>query len=211
MASWVSAAMRRAGGVVGITIASIRNEGLAAPGALRLRIAPLSSTAVTHNAADGTERREARPQYPARGQRRRRDSSNHRSSKEPMNDSTSSRDFKPDLVRGYIGAEQLSASEGNRLTLRKVRSAFATHAHDCGGSAVQIASLTEKIRYMTEHLRAHHKDKASMRGLVAMLERRKKLLKYLRRSDGDAYGEVIYRLGLKDRSFVEDKYKTSKK
>ena len=73
MASWVSAAMRRAGGVVGITIASIRNEGLAAPGALRLRIAPLSSTAVTHNAADGTERREARPQYPARGQRRRRD------------------------------------------------------------------------------------------------------------------------------------------
>jgi ribosomal protein S15P/S13E len=50
-----------------------------------------------------------------------------------------------------------------------------------------------------------------MRGLVAMLERRKKLLKYLRRSDGDAYGEVIYRLGLKDRSFVEDKYKTSKK
>jgi len=185
--------MRRAGGVVGITIASIRNEGLAAPGALRLR--------------------EARPQYPARGQRRRRDSSsNHRSgSKEPMNDSTSSRDFKPDLVRGYLGAEQLSASEGNRLTLRKVRSAFATHAHDCGGSAVQIASLTEKIRYMTEHLRAHHKDKASMRGLVAMLERRKKLLKYLRRSDGDAYGEVIYRLGLKDRSFVEDKYKTSKK
>ena len=203
--------MRRAGGVVGITIASIRNEGLAAPGALRLRIAPLSSTAVTHNAADGTERREARPQYLAPGQWRRPDSSNHGFSKEPMNDSTSSRDFKPDLVRGYLGAEQLSASEGNRLTLRKVRSAFATHAHDCGGSAVQIASLTEKIRYMTEHLRAHHKDKASMRGLVAMLERRKKLLKYLRRSDGDAYGEVIYRLGLKDRSFVEDKYKTSKK
>ena len=112
---------------------------------------------------------------------------------------------------GYPGAAQRSAGEGNRLTLRKVRSAFATHAHDCGGSAVQIASLTEKIRYMTEHLRAHHKDKASMRGLVAMLERRKKLLKYLRRSDGDAYGEVIYRLGLKDRSFVEDKYKTSKK
>jgi hypothetical protein len=43
-----------------------------------------------------------------------------------------------------------------------------------------------------------------------MLERRKKLLKYLRRRDGDSYGEVIYRLGLKDRSFVEDKYpKTS--
>jgi len=71
---------------------------------------------------------------------------------------------------------------------------------------VQIAALTERIRYMTDHLRTHRKDKASRLGLVAMLERRKKLLKYLRRSDGDSYGEVIYRLGLKDRSFVEDKY-----
>ena len=44
-----------------------------------------------------------------------------------------------------------------------------------------------------------------------MLERRKKLLKYLRRSNGDSYGEVIYRLGLKDRSFVEDKYVKSNK
>ena len=47
---------------------------------------------------------------------------------------------------------------------------------------MQIAALTEKIRYMTEHLRTHHKDKASRLGLVAMLERRKKLLKYLRES-----------------------------
>jgi len=63
---------------------------------------------------------------------------------------------------------------------------------------------------MTAHLSTHHKDNASRRGLIAMLERRKKLLKYLRRRDGDSYGEVIYRLGLKDRSFVEDKYpKTS--
>ena len=43
------------------------------------------------------------------------------------------------------------------------------------------------------------------------MERRKKLLKYLRRSNGDSYGEVIYRLGLKDRSFVEDKYVKSNK
>merc|ERR1712216_1010107 len=74
----------------------------------------------------------------------------------------------------------------------------------------QIAALTERIRYMAAHLSTHHKDNASRRGLIAMLERRKKLLKYLRRRDGDSYGEVIYRLGLKDRSFVEDKYpKTS--
>lgn len=87
-----------------------------------------------------------------------------------------------------------------------MREGFANHPQDCGGSEVQIAALTEKIRYMTTHLQTHHQDKASRRGLVAMLERRKKLLKYLRRTNGDSYGEVIYRLGLKDRSFSEPKY-----
>jgi len=115
-------------------------------------------------------------------------------------------DIKPDLVRQYLSSEQHSASQRNREALAAARESFATHAHDVGGTEVQIAALTERIRYMTDHLRTHRKDKASRLGLVAMLERRKKLLKYLRRSDGDSYGEVIYRLGLKDRSFVEDKY-----
>mmetsp|Transcript_125028 Transcript_125028/g.303556 ORF Transcript_125028/g.303556 Transcript_125028/m.303556 type:complete len:203 (-) Transcript_125028:162-770(-) len=202
MASWVSAALRSAAGsVVGniktvnsgsiISVAK-RSEGLATPGATRpLGVSLFSTAAVVGDGAGD------RPRDSARAPKRR--------------GSRQAPDFKPELVKQYLGPEQLSASEANRLTLRKVREAFAAHAHDCGGSAVQIAALTEKIRYMTEHLRTHHKDKASMRGLVAMLERRKKLLKYLRKSDGDAYGEVIYRLGLKDRSFVEDKYKTSKR
>jgi ribosomal protein S15 len=119
-------------------------------------------------------------------------------------------DIKPDLVRQYLDAAQLSAHEANRVALRHAREGFARHAHDTGGAEAQIAALTERIRYMTAHLSTHHKDNASRRGLIAMLERRKKLLKYLRRRDGDSYGEVIYRLGLKDRSFVEDKYpKTS--
>lgn len=105
-----------------------------------------------------------------------------------------------------MSSEQYNAYELGRLKLKQLRESFAVHPHDCGGSEVQIASLTEKIRYMTEHLRTHHKDEHSRRGLVSMLERRKKLLKYLRRRDGDSYGEVIYRLGLKDRNFVEDKY-----
>ena len=203
MASWVSAALRSAAGsVVGniktvysgsiISVAK-RSEGLATPGSTRpLGVSLFSTAAVVGDGAGD------RPRDSARAPRRRG------SRQAPV-------EFKPELVKQYLGPEQLSASEANRLTLRKVREAFASHAHDCGGSAVQIAALTEKIRYMTEHLRTHHKDKASMRGLVAMLERRKKLLRYLRKSDGDAYGEVIYRLGLKDRSFVEDKYKTSKK
>lgn len=114
-------------------------------------------------------------------------------------------------MRQYLSAEQFNAKETNRLNLKKIREGFANHAHDCGGTEVQIAALTEKIRYMTDHLSTHHKDKSSRRGLIAMLERRKKLLKYLRRRNGDSYGEVIYRLGLKDRSFVEDKYVKSNK
>ena len=205
MASWVSAALRSAAGSVVGNIKTVysgsiirftkRGEGLATPGATRpLGVSLFSTAAVVGDGAGD------RPRDSARAPKRRAGSNKQG----PV-------DFKPDLVKRYLGPELLSAGEANRLTLRKVREAFASHAHDCGGSAVQIAALTEKIRYMTEHLRTHHKDKASMRGLVAMLERRKKLLRYLRKSDGDAYGEVIYRLGLKDRSFVEDKYKTSKK
>ena len=119
--------------------------------------------------------------------------------------------FKPELVRQYLSSEQYNAYELGRLRLKKVRESFAQHPQDCGGSEVQIAALTEKIRYMTEHLQTHHKDKSSRRGLIAMLERRKKLLKYLRRTNGPSYGEVIYRLGLKDRSFSEDRYESFKK
>ena len=109
-------------------------------------------------------------------------------------------DIKPALVRQYLDTVQLSAYDTNRHTLRTVRETFANHGHDTGGVEVQIASLTERVRYMTTHLQTHHKDNASRRGLVAMLERRKKLLKYLRRTDGDSYGETLYRLGrLRDR------------
>jgi small subunit ribosomal protein S15 len=114
--------------------------------------------------------------------------------------------FKPDLVLQYHSSEHYNAFELGRLKLKQVRESFAAHAQDCGGSEVQIAALSEKVRYMTVHLQTHHKDHASRRGLLSMLERRKKLLMYLRRTNGDSYGEVIYRLGLKDKSPSEDRY-----
>jgi ribosomal protein S15 len=119
-------------------------------------------------------------------------------------------DIKPDLVRKYLSSEQFSKEENNRLKLLQVRTEFSRHSADCGSTEVQIAALTTRIMYMTEHLKIHKKDKSSRRGLIQMLEDRKKLLKYLRSNNGDRYGDVIYRLGLKDRSFVEDKYKTLK-
>jgi len=117
-----------------------------------------------------------------------------------------SSDIKPDLVKRYLSETNASRAEVNKRALANERAAFARHEHDVGSSEVQIANLTQRIKFMTEHLRAHTKDAHSRHGLMAMLERRKKLLKYLRRTDGDKYADTILRLGLKDRSFVDDKY-----
>lgn len=115
-------------------------------------------------------------------------------------------EIKPELVKQYLSENLMSRTELNKRALATERAAFARDEHDTGSSEVQIAALTMRIKHMTEHLRTHKKDTHSRHGLMAMLERRKKLLKYLRRTDGDKYADTILRLGLKDRSFVESKY-----
>jgi small subunit ribosomal protein S15 len=62
--------------------------------------------------------------------------------------------------------------------------------HDTGTMPVQIGLLTERIRYLTAHTEEHKKDKSSRRGLMILLSRRKKQLKYLRKKDFDAYVKV---------------------
>lgn len=74
---------------------------------------------------------------------------------------------------------------------------FQTHAKDTGSSQVQIAILTEKIAMLTEHLRAHKKDKHSRRGLLGMVGKRRRLLKYLQMSNASQYADVVKQLGLR--------------
>lgn len=74
---------------------------------------------------------------------------------------------------------------------------FQTHAKDTGSSQVQIAILTEKIASLTEHLRAHKKDKHSRRGLLGMVGKRRRLLKYLQMSNAAQYADVVKQLGLR--------------
>lgn len=93
----------------------------------------------------------------------------------------------------------MSKKERNTTALRQARAEMSRHPSDCGSSEVQVASLTRRIAYMTEHLQAHPKDNHSRLGLMGMLANRKKLLQYLRRTDGDRYGLTISRLGLKDK------------
>ena len=68
---------------------------------------------------------------------------------------------------------------------------------DTGSTEVQVAILTERIRNLTEHFKGHAKDNHSRRGLLMMVNKRRSLLDYLRKSDGDRYLALIAKLGLR--------------
>jgi len=74
---------------------------------------------------------------------------------------------------------------------------FAAAEGDTGSPEVQIALLTEHIKNLTEHLKVHRKDFTSRRGLLMMVGRRSKLLKYLRKSEPERYQAIVGRLGLR--------------
>jgi len=68
---------------------------------------------------------------------------------------------------------------------------------DTGSPEVQVALLTERINYLTDHFRSHPKDHHSRRGLLKMVGHRRRLLNYLQNSDNDRYKELISQLGLR--------------
>ena len=74
---------------------------------------------------------------------------------------------------------------------------YRTHVKDTGSPEVQIALLSERISYLTTHLQSHAKDQASRRGLIMMVNKRRRLLDYLKTSDTDRYREVIGKLGIR--------------
>jgi small subunit ribosomal protein S15 len=74
---------------------------------------------------------------------------------------------------------------------------YRVHAKDTGSPEVQIALLSERIGQLTEHFKAHKKDHASRRGLLMMVNRRRRLLDYLRLRHQDRYNQVIANLGLR--------------
>ena len=74
---------------------------------------------------------------------------------------------------------------------------YRTHDTDTGSPEVQIASLSERIGYLTEHFKGHQQDHHSRRGLMKMVGRRRRLLDYLRRSDVKRYQSLIGKLGIR--------------
>ncbi len=80
---------------------------------------------------------------------------------------------------------------------RQIIENFKTHPTDTGSPEVQIALMTERIIYLTEHFKIHKKDHHSRRGLLKLVAQRRKLLNYLKKIDRDRYNKVLERLNLR--------------
>lgn len=74
---------------------------------------------------------------------------------------------------------------------------FKLHDKDTGSPEVQIALLSSRIKYLTEHFQVHKKDHHSRRGLLKLVGKRRKLLNYLKRKDFRRYQNIIQQLGLR--------------
>ena len=79
----------------------------------------------------------------------------------------------------------------------KIVSEYQQSANDTGSPEVQVALLTSRISYLTEHFKSNKKDHHSRRGLLAMVSQRRKLLDYLKRESVERYQALIARLGLR--------------
>jgi small subunit ribosomal protein S15 len=79
----------------------------------------------------------------------------------------------------------------------EIISSYQLHGTDTGSPEVQVAILTERINYLTEHFKTHKKDHHSRRGLLKLVGQRRRLLDYLKRMDFNRYKELIERLGIR--------------
>ena len=86
------------------------------------------------------------------------------------------------------------------ITAERKEALIKEHARaegDTGSPEVQVAILTERIKNLTEHFKGHAKDNHSRRGLLMMVNKRRSLLDYLRKTEGDRYLALIAKLGLR--------------
>ncbi len=79
----------------------------------------------------------------------------------------------------------------------KIKNTFKRSEKDTGSVEVQVALLTARIRDLTGHLKTYKKDHSARRGLIMMVNKRRKLLAYLQKKDDTRYKDVISRLGLR--------------
>ena len=86
------------------------------------------------------------------------------------------------------------------ITAERKQEVIAEHSRgtdDTGSPEIQVAILTERIKNLTDHFKSHGKDNHSRRGLLMMVNKRRSLLDYLRKKDGERYLALIAKLGLR--------------
>jgi small subunit ribosomal protein S15 len=91
----------------------------------------------------------------------------------------------------------LLSATAYRETKPEVIHDYQTHEGDTGSPEVQVALLSKRIAYLTDHFKSHAKDHHSRRGLLMLVGRRRRLLEYLKKKDGERYHRLIERLGLR--------------
>jgi small subunit ribosomal protein S15 len=92
--------------------------------------------------------------------------------------------------------------EDSQVALTKDRKteligSYKTHDSDTGSPEVQVAILSERINYLTEHFKSHAKDHHSRRGLLMLVGRRRRLLDYVKSKDAQRYADLIKRLNIR--------------
>jgi small subunit ribosomal protein S15 len=87
----------------------------------------------------------------------------------------------------------------NKVKKHEIIEDSKVHEKDTGSPEVQLAILSERINYLTEHFKTHKNDHHSRRGLLQLVGRRKSLLNYLKESSKERYNKVVAHLGLKSK------------
>jgi small subunit ribosomal protein S15 len=93
-----------------------------------------------------------------------------------------------------VGEDALTLTREHKS---EIVDAYRTHNTDTGSPEVQIAILSERINYLTDHFKTHAKDHHSRRGLLRMVGKRRRLLDYLKTKDSGRYRTVIDKLGIR--------------
>jgi small subunit ribosomal protein S15 len=94
----------------------------------------------------------------------------------------------------YVEVERVAFSKDRKT---EVIGSYKTHNNDTGSPEVQVALLSERINYLTEHFKTHAKDHHSRRGLLKLVGQRRRLLDYLKKKNTDRYADLIKRLGIR--------------
>ena len=102
-----------------------------------------------------------------------------------------------DLDRLFLGRSWRTAQVLSKDRKTELIGSYKTHDADTGSPEVQVAILSERINYLTEHFKTHAKDHHSRRGLLMLVGKRRRLLDYLKGKDAHRYSDLIKRLNIR--------------